>query len=188
MLLEEEVQNTDYKTNENSESLFISIPPSAKRGYNFPAQASHGRNLVILGFFDIVFCLFLFWVAESIEIRLGWLYPLVKCDVYCQVLPRFFLYYFFLITVLYQRNTFGFQRHSTCKEEDLFSLLTQCNEELGWKPSQEENPCGSLVFAAGRNAREPRHGGLFVLACDVYRGHFKHCGVWESQKMPLVTQ
>lgn len=26
---------------------------------------------------------------------------------------------------------------------------------------------------AGHSAREPRHGGLFVLACDGYRSHFK---------------
>lgn len=29
------------------------------------------------------------------------------------------------------------------------------------------------MFAAEHNAREPRHGGLFVLACDRYRSHFK---------------
>lgn len=69
-----------------------------------------------------------------------------------------------------------------------FVLLTRCNEKLGWKPSQEETPCGSLLFAGGHSARELRLGGLFVLACDMYRGHFKTLWYWESQKMPFVPQ
>lgn len=39
MLSEEEVQNTDHKTNKNSECFVISPHPSAKHGYNFFAQA-----------------------------------------------------------------------------------------------------------------------------------------------------
>lgn len=42
------------------------------------------------GGFGIAFCLFLFGVTESIKIRLGRLYHLIKHDVNCMVVPYFF--------------------------------------------------------------------------------------------------
>lgn len=189
MLLKEEVRNTNYKTNSNPE---CACPYTAKPGNHFPVPDFPGESLVSVRIF-LYCCLFLFWVTESIDIRLGWLYHLIKHDVNCVVVPHFFLY----DDECYNRSALSKDRiwfsggiwH--VKGMICFFLLTRCNEKLGWKPSQKETPCGALVFAGGHNARGPRHGGLCVLACDMYRGHFKtlwHVREPEDAFSPPLTE